>query len=79
MAAYALTSECSFSVYLDHPSCNSFYLAPTSSTEIEDIISNLKTGKSVGPFSLPIKLLLSQPLEILCNYSFNNGLLPDCF
>ena len=39
--------------YLTHPSCNSFFISPTSADEIEAEITKLKTGKSTGPFSIP--------------------------
>ena len=69
--------------YLGASQANTFFLFPVTSKEIE--ISNLNETKATGPFSIPTKLLkllkvcLSKPLEILYNYSFSNGLVPDQF
>ena len=57
--------------YLNIPVCNSLYIFPVTCSEIETEISRIKTGKSVGPFSIPIDILkmlkayLSKPLEIV--------------
>ena len=40
--------------YLNNPVCNSLYIFPLTCSEIETEISRLKTGKSVGPFSIPV-------------------------
>ena len=69
--------------YLNGPLCNSFFLYPVNTTEIENEINNLNSSKSVGPFSIPTKLLkilttlLSQPLTYLFNCSFATGVVPD--
>ena len=71
--------------FLDPPVSTSFYLLPTTTAEIEDEISNLNQSKSTGPFSIPVYLLkvlktcLSAPLEIIYNFSFCNGCVPDQF
>ena len=58
-------------VYLNNPVCNSFYFFLVTCSEIETEISKLKTGKSVGPLSIPIDILkmlkayISKPLEIV--------------
>lgn len=63
--------------YLRLPQSNSFFISPTTTTEIENIISSLKSGKAVGPFSIPIDILkllksaISKPLEILFNTILN--------
>ena len=60
-----------------------FFLSPTDSVEVQSIISELKKGKSVGPFSIPCTFLkmLNQPvsplLVILINESFLTGIFPD--
>ena len=36
---------------------DSFFIAPSVPSEISDIINMLKSGKSLGPNSIPIKLL----------------------
>ena len=43
--------------YLRHYNEKSFFISPSSATEIEILINLLKVGKSVGPYSIPIKLL----------------------
>ena len=56
---------------------------PQLHAEIETEISTLNSSKSTGPFSIPTKLLLliksviSKPLEIIYNYSFTTGIVPD--
>ena len=70
---------------LETPISDSFYLFPTTTAEIEDILSTLNQSKSVGPFSIPVYLLkllrscLSIPLEIIYNLSFSSGCVPDQF
>ena len=49
--------------YLRHYIERSFFISPSSATEIEILINSFKMGKSVGPCSIPIKLL-----KILCSY-----------
>ena len=62
---------------------NSFFTAPTVPTEISDIISLLKSGKSLGPNSIPMKILkslsplISSPLSQIINESFQSGIFPD--
>jgi hypothetical protein len=71
--------------YVDTCNSESFYLFPTTPSEIEREISYLKTSKTVGPNSIPIKVLkllqhvLSKPLEILFNASFATGIAPQSF
>ena len=71
--------------YLGNPVCNSFYLFPTWSGEIETEINNLKSGKSSGPSSIPVNILkliqhvVSKPLEIIFNASFASGVVPNDF
>ena len=60
-----------------------FFLSPTDSAEVQSIISELKKGKSVGPFSIPCTFLkmLNQPISpllvILIDESFLTGIFPD--
>ena len=42
--------------YLHSPVKDSFFLFPTTRREIEVEISNLRTSKAVGPFSIPIDI-----------------------
>lgn len=66
--------------YIDTCNSESFYLFPTTPSEIEREISYLNTSKTVGPNSIPIKVLkllqhvLSKPLKILFNASFATGI-----
>ena len=77
--------DTNFSTFLFKPLTNSFFLSATSLQEIQDIISSLRSGKACGPFSIPVPLLkilkfvISKPLEILYNYSFSSGCVPDAF
>ena len=70
---------------MPNPLCNSFALFPVTPHEIIDEINNLDPSKSVGPFSVPIKLLkiikhfLAGPLALLYNCSFATGVVPDKF
>ena len=72
-------------MYIDTCNSESFYLFPTTPSEIEREISYLNTSKTVGPNSIPIKVLkllqhvLSKPLEILFNASFATGIVPQSF
>ena len=62
---------------------NSFLTAPSISLEISDIISALKSGKSLGPNSIPMKILkslsslISSPLSQVISESFQSGIFPD--
>ena len=61
----------------------SFFLSPTDSLEVESIISDFKTGKATGPYSIPCNLLkmiahsISPALAILINESFIKGIFPE--
>ena len=63
----------------------SFFISPTDSSEVENIITQFKNGKAVGPYSIPCKLLkmlnhlISPSLSILVNESFSTGIFPDQF
>ena len=62
---------------------NSIYIAPSVPSDISDIISLLKSGKSLGPNGIPTKILkllsplISSPLAQIINQSFQSGLFPD--
>ena len=77
------TATTPFENYLNAPICNSFLLFPTTATEIETEINGLNPTKSVGPFSILIKILktlrvlLSEPLAYLYNRSFLTGVVPE--
>ena len=67
---------------LRHYNEKSFFISPSSATEIEILIDSLKVGKSVGPYSIPIKLLkslcfyISHPFSEIVNKSFSTGVFP---
>ena len=69
--------------YLGEKCEQTFFLSPADSVEVQSIISELKKGKSVGPFSIPCTFLkmLNQPISplrvILINESFLTGIFPD--
>ena len=59
---------------------NSPFIAPSVRYEISDIISTLGSGKSLGPNSIPMKILkslsplISSPLSQIINESFQSGI-----
>ena len=75
------TKKCPFD-YLGNRSSASFFVSPTDRNEVKNIISQLQTGKSVGPNSIPINLLkmlspvIVSPLVILINKSFSTRIFP---
>ena len=64
-------------------SSNSFFLSPTNKNEISSIISSLHPNKSVGPNSIPTKILkllkdeISSHLSDIYNISFSMGMFPS--
>ena len=74
-----------FTIAKERHEANSFYIFHVTCSEIEAEISRLKTGKSVGPFSIPIDILkmlkayVSKPLEIVFNASFSTGVVLSDF
>ena len=69
--------------YLSNRMCNSLFLTPVTLVEVNDLINILNPSKSVGPNSIPIKLLkiigssVSPFLALLVNQSFQSGIFPD--
>ena len=69
--------------YLSDRTCNSLFLTPVTLMEVNDLINILNPSKSVGPNSIPIKLLkiighsVSPLLALLVNQSFQSGTFPD--
>ena len=69
--------------YLSDRTRNSLFLAPVTLIEVNDLINILNPSKSVGPNSIPIKLLriighsVSPLLALLVNQSFQSGIYPD--
>ena len=72
-----------FSNYLKNACNSSLFIKPTTPSEVMDLISNLKIGKSVGPFSIPTSILqltkniICFPLTEIINLSFLTGTFPD--
>ena len=69
--------------YLGNRNSAFFFVSPTDRNKVKNIISQLQTGKSAGPYSIPINLLkmlspvIVSPLVILINESFSTGIFPD--
>ena len=69
--------------YLSNRTSNSLFPTPVTFIEVNDLINTLNQSKSVGPNSIPIKLLkilgsLVSPLvALLVNQSFQSGVFPD--
>ena len=69
--------------YLRKSVVNSFFINPVQESEIEKLINNLNQNKSLGPCSIPVKILqnhvdaLKQPLTYLINFSFQQGIFPE--
>ena len=76
-------SATKFNDYLKAPCDESFFLAPATPKEVCDIITSMKISKSVGPYSIPTRILqlskdiLSTPLCEIINLSFSSGVLPE--
>ena len=77
------SSHISFTRYLKNPNIHSFFVFPTDSTEVSNLISGLKNGKASGPNSIPTTVLkhlnidISTILADLFNLSFTTGVFPD--
>ena len=69
--------------YLSFQNESSFFISLASPEEIKVIINSLKSGKAVGPHSIPIYLLkilseyIAVPLCDIVNESFSGGIFPD--
>ena len=69
--------------YLDSAIGNCLFLSPVTHLEIEDVIANLNSSKSIGPNSVPINILklvkrdISHPLAEIVNQSFLKGTFPS--
>ena len=64
--------------FLKNRSNISFFVSPTDKTEIEDVILSLDSNKSIGPNSIPTKILkllkddISSQLSEIFNISFSS-------
>ena len=62
---------------------NSFFLTPINHRELESLIKETNTSKSVAPYRIPTNILklsysvLSKPLVKLINFSFSEGTFPN--
>ena len=69
--------------YLNVSIVNSFFLTPVNHKELESLIKEMNTSKSVGPYSIPTNIfklscsVLSKPLVKLINFSFSEGTFPN--
>ena len=69
--------------YMGVRNISSFFVSPTDEAEVTSIISQMQTGKSVGPFSIPLILLkmlksaIAPSLSVPINESFCTGIFPD--
>ena len=69
--------------YLPPLNIESFFLTPTDSTEVSNIIFSLNQNKSDGPNSIPIKILkllnkdIYDQLAMLFHQSFSSGIFPS--
>ena len=69
--------------YLKSPNPETFFISPSTSDEVSNIIKSLVNGKSTGPNSIPIKLLkildpcISPHPPLIINKSFEEGTFPD--
>ena len=68
-----------FEEFLKDPNPSIFFVRPTNSFEIIEIINNLSDGKAVGPNSIPnlilklMKMEIAEPLAQIINLSFETG------
>ena len=68
---------------LTNPTEKTLFLTPTLPDKVEDIIKTLNLRKSIGPNSIPTKLLkkysktISIPISKFINQSFVTGIFPE--
>ena len=69
--------------YLNERVENSFIIEPTNNDKVLSVIKHFKNGKATGPNSLNTTFLkkcakeLTEPLGLLFNMSFSNGIFPE--
>ena len=69
--------------FLKNRVCNSVFFEPVTDNEVMSIIESMNPRKSVGPYSIPKKLLkiikvpISRLLAIMVNESFIYGNFPN--
>ena len=75
--------EFSFSLSPGDKPNDTFVINHVQESEIEKLINNLNQNKSLGPCSIPVKILqkhidvFKQPLTYLINLSFQQGIFPE--
>ena len=68
--------------YFNDRVANSFFLSLVNAKEIESIILSFNNSKSIGPYSIPIRLLkilaseISESFSLIVNDSFCKGSYP---
>ena len=73
----------SYKDYLQNSVLNIFLLKQATEKKVISVINKMKTNKSTGPNSIPMKILkisnqiICKPLTYLINLSFSNGIFPD--
>ena len=73
-----------FSSFLKNPNNLTFFVTPTTVEEVNDLISDLKASKSIGPSNLPkimkqLNDIIVSPLAELINKLFQSGIFPGIF
>ena len=72
-----------YSRYLSNPKEYCFFIKPTNAEEVLHEITKLKNNKSIGPSSIPpklvklLKITLSEPISLIANISFSTGAFPS--
>ena len=72
-----------FSDYLGRNNDNSFFLSPTTSTEVCNTIKKLDQNKASDIYNFPVKIIkdiceiISSPLSDIINESFSTGVFPE--
>ena len=72
-----------FTEYLNSPIHKSFFCKLTNTNEVSEIISSLDDKKTEDIFKFPIKSIkdlkdiISEPLSLIINQSFTDGVFPD--
>ena len=71
--------------FLKNPHNLTIFITPTTIEEVNDLLSDLKASKRIGPSSLPTKIMkqsndiITSPLAESINKSFQSGIFPDNF
>ena len=71
-----------FDFYLKNPNEKTFSLYSTNPTEVKDYLKNINIRKSVGPFSIPNRILkefnklFAIPISQIFNLSLDTGVFP---